>query len=76
MLLFEREIWTVDRIEQRETETAVIYLLKRVSTYTRIITGYSHSMTKRNALQIYALGERIQHCKNKLKRNTSRMDSS
>jgi hypothetical protein len=54
-------IRAVDRTERRKTETAEMYLLKRVSRY--IFTDHLHNKTICNTLKLYALEEKIQHCK-------------
>jgi hypothetical protein len=59
----------------RIIETSQVSFLRLVSGYTTC-TDYVRNMIIHNALQMYALEERIQDCKNKWYNHILRMDSS
>jgi hypothetical protein len=72
----EFETWARNRSERKKTETAEMPFLRLISGYK--IRGHVRNTTIHNALQIYALGERIQDYKRKWHNHILlvRMDSS
>lgn len=73
MLMYGGENCAINRSERRKGGTAEMCFLRRVSVYA--LADHVCSTTIQNALQIYALEERIQACRNKWHNYILRVDS-
>jgi hypothetical protein len=66
--------WALNRSESKKTEAAEMRFLRRVSGHT--LTDHVLNTTMRNALQMYALEERVQGSRSKWRNHFLRMDCS